>query len=146
MAMPVRARVEPRQKAFIVNEDPEVLNQAYNKVLGNGGESMLPEEVKWLAVTHKSFDHGRRGFNDRLAFLGRLMRVHSMFWRGADVMIRKEDSRPAVLACAAERTSSISTTSRRFSSSGAAGTGKSVSALEAANPRQIPFGDGGVKV
>ena len=31
---------------------------------------MLEEEIKWLAVTHKSFDHGRRGFNDRLAFLG----------------------------------------------------------------------------
>lgn len=32
---------------------------------------MLSDETKWLAVTHKSFDHGRRGFNDRLAFLGR---------------------------------------------------------------------------
>ncbi|KAJ8125564.1 hypothetical protein O1611_g8075 [Lasiodiplodia mahajangana] len=32
---------------------------------------MLPDELKWLAVTHKSFDQGRRGFNDRLAFLGR---------------------------------------------------------------------------
>lgn len=31
---------------------------------------MLTEDVKWLAVTHKSYDHGRRGFNDRLAFLG----------------------------------------------------------------------------
>jgi len=26
---------------------------------------------QWLALTHKSFDHGRRGFNDRLAFLGK---------------------------------------------------------------------------
>jgi len=32
---------------------------------------VLTEEVKWLAVTHKSFDQGRRGFNDRLAFFGR---------------------------------------------------------------------------
>jgi large subunit ribosomal protein L15 len=31
---------------------------------------VLDEEAKWLAVTHKSFDHGRRGFNDRLAYLG----------------------------------------------------------------------------
>lgn len=31
---------------------------------------MLSDEVKWLAVTHKSFDHGRRGFNDRLAYIG----------------------------------------------------------------------------
>jgi large subunit ribosomal protein L15 len=28
---------------------------------------------QWLAITHKSFDHGRRGFNDRLAFLGKRM-------------------------------------------------------------------------
>ena len=28
-------------------------------------------ESQWLAVTHKSFDHARRGFNDRLAFLGK---------------------------------------------------------------------------
>ena len=27
--------------------------------------------LQWLAVTHKSFDHARRGFNDRLAFLGK---------------------------------------------------------------------------
>jgi len=26
---------------------------------------------QWLAVTHKSFDHARRGFNDRLAFFGK---------------------------------------------------------------------------
>lgn len=31
---------------------------------------MLSEETKWLAVTNKSFDAGRRGFNDRLAFFG----------------------------------------------------------------------------
>lgn len=31
----------------------------------------MPEEIKWLAVTHKSFDHARRGFNDKLAFLGK---------------------------------------------------------------------------
>lgn len=39
-------------------------------VLGNGGNELLTEEVKWLAVTHKSFDHGRRGYNDRLALMG----------------------------------------------------------------------------
>lgn len=33
---------------------------------------MLSEEIKWLAVTHKSFDQGRRGYNDRLALLGML--------------------------------------------------------------------------
>lgn len=40
-------------------------------MLGPGGDKVLSDEVKWLAVTHKSFDHGRRGHNDRLAFLGR---------------------------------------------------------------------------
>lgn len=40
-------------------------------MLGPNGDKVLSDEVKWLAVTHKSFDHGRRGFNDRLAYLGR---------------------------------------------------------------------------
>jgi len=31
---------------------------------------MLSEEVKWLAITHRSFDQGRRGFNDRLTNMG----------------------------------------------------------------------------
>ncbi|KAI9807218.1 MAG: hypothetical protein M1825_005936 [Sarcosagium campestre] len=42
----------------------------YVRLLGPNGHRLLTEEVKWLAVTHKSFDHGRRGFNDRLATLG----------------------------------------------------------------------------
>ena len=55
---------------YPVNEDPEKLDRVYERVLGPDGHKMLTEEVKWLAVTHKSFDHGRRGYNDRLAFLG----------------------------------------------------------------------------
>ena len=39
---------------------------------------MLTEEVKWLAVTHKSFDHGKRGYNDRLAFLGMGLALSSL--------------------------------------------------------------------
>lgn len=70
MAMPARTRRAPQQAPFLVNEDPAVLDEAYRKMLGQGGDQMLPEELKWLAVTHKSFDHARRGFNDRLAFLG----------------------------------------------------------------------------
>lgn len=42
----------------------------YNRLLGREGDKMLPEEVKWLAVTHKSFDYGRRGFNTKLAYFG----------------------------------------------------------------------------
>lgn len=57
-------------EVFQVNTSSSVLNEAYVNVLGNGGDEVLPEEVKWLAVTHKSFDHGRRGYNDRLALLG----------------------------------------------------------------------------
>ena len=57
-------------KVWKVNNDPARLDDMYNKLLGPGGSKMLPEELKWLAVTHKSFDQGRRGFNDRLALMG----------------------------------------------------------------------------
>ncbi|KAI9755111.1 MAG: hypothetical protein M1815_005203 [Lichina confinis] len=53
------------------NSDPELLDRVYVRLLGAEGDKLLSEEVKWLAVTHKSFDQGRRGYNDRLAFLGR---------------------------------------------------------------------------
>jgi len=76
MAMPVRTRMRATDQRFEVNDKPEVLDQAYTRMLGKGGDAMLPEEVKWLAVTHKSFDHGRRGSNDRLAFLGMSTGIH----------------------------------------------------------------------
>ena len=60
---------------FPINRNPEVLDSVYVRVLGEGGDRALTEEVKWLAVTHKSFDHGRRGYNDRLAFLGTMSSV-----------------------------------------------------------------------
>ncbi|KAL0943234.1 mitochondrial 54S ribosomal protein mL57 [Colletotrichum truncatum] len=61
----------PARSVWKVNDDPKKLDQMYARFLGRDGDKMLPEEVKWLAVTHKSFDQGRRGFNDRLAYLGR---------------------------------------------------------------------------
>ncbi|KAI0437954.1 RNase III domain-containing protein [Xylaria telfairii] len=61
----------PSRSVWKCNDDMNKLDQALNNFLGRDGERMLPEELKWLAVTHKSFDQGRRGFNDRLAFLGR---------------------------------------------------------------------------
>jgi large subunit ribosomal protein L15 len=71
----------PRNKVWAVNNDPARLDDVYNRLLGPGGSKMLPEELKWLAVTHKSFDQGRRGFNDRLALLGmflpRLTHTHT---------------------------------------------------------------------
>ncbi|KAJ4346804.1 uncharacterized protein N0V89_010736 [Didymosphaeria variabile] len=71
MMAPFRVRPKPRGPEFKVNDDPRRLDDAYSRMLGPGGDKVLSDEVKWLAVTHKSFDHGRRGFNDRLAFLGR---------------------------------------------------------------------------
>ena len=70
MRAPFRTRPVTSNTGYEVNESSTVLDEVYVNLLGRGGEKMLDEEVKWLAVTHKSFDHGRRGFNDRLAFLG----------------------------------------------------------------------------
>lgn len=71
MKAPFRSKPPPfKPNDFAVNEDPALLDQVYVEVLGKNGDKVLTEEVKWLAVTHKSFDHGRRGYNDRLAFLG----------------------------------------------------------------------------
>ncbi|KAI0456842.1 RNase III domain-containing protein [Xylaria acuta] len=73
MKAPFSPRItrDPAPSRWHVNDDPEKLDNALNNFLGRDGARMLPEELKWLAVTHKSFDQGRRGFNDRLAFLGR---------------------------------------------------------------------------
>jgi large subunit ribosomal protein L15 len=38
---------------------------------GTTPASMLSDETKWLAITHKSFDQGKRGFNERLSLLGK---------------------------------------------------------------------------
>lgn len=67
---PQSKKVVPYQ----VNEDPAVLSNFYERLLDSKVEAAaIPEEVQWVAVTHKSFDHGRRGFNERLAFLGKQM-------------------------------------------------------------------------
>jgi large subunit ribosomal protein L15 len=63
---------DPRRKTWKVNEDPKRLDAMYNRLLGRDGDKMLPEEIKWLAVTHKSFDYGRRGYNTKLAYFGGL--------------------------------------------------------------------------
>ena len=71
----MRAPPKPPRKPFVkplqVNTDAKKLDKMYSTFLGADGESLLSEETKWLAVTHKSFDFGRRGFNDRLSFLGK---------------------------------------------------------------------------
>ncbi|MCJ1382003.1 hypothetical protein MMC17_005115 [Xylographa soralifera] len=71
MNAPVRMRQHKPNNDYRVNEDPQRLDQIYVQVLGQDGDKMLSDEVKWLAVTHKSFDQGRRGYNDRLAFFGK---------------------------------------------------------------------------
>ena len=76
MTAPVRSKPPVWNNAFVVNEDPQVLDKFYVKVLGKDGHRMLTNEVKWLAVTHKSFDHGRRGYNERLSFLGVMKSPH----------------------------------------------------------------------
>lgn len=72
MTAPFQPRIKDPSKAYECNSDPAKLDRMYNTFLGRGGDKLLTDEVKWLAVTHKSFDQGRRGFNDRLAFLGQL--------------------------------------------------------------------------
>ncbi|KAI1390755.1 ribonuclease-III-like-domain-containing protein [Hypoxylon trugodes] len=67
---------DPSRSAWEVNEDPNKLDEVLNNILGRDGDRMLPDELKWLAVTHKSFDQGRRGFNDRLGYLGRQICAH----------------------------------------------------------------------
>lgn len=61
---------DPANSIWHVNEDPAKLDDFYERFLGHHGSRMLPEELRWLAVTHKSFDYGRRGFNTKLAFFG----------------------------------------------------------------------------
>ncbi|TAQ83971.1 hypothetical protein B7494_g7697 [Chlorociboria aeruginascens] len=65
-----KKRIEDTE-SWRCNEDPARLDNFYIKFLGRGGDRVLTEDVKWLAITHKSFDQGRRGYNDKLAFFGR---------------------------------------------------------------------------
>jgi large subunit ribosomal protein L15 len=51
-----------------VNDDAQKLDDVFLKLAGK--DLGLTNEVKWQAVTHKSFDHGRQPFNSKLTFLG----------------------------------------------------------------------------
>jgi large subunit ribosomal protein L15 len=70
MKMPFQVRKPAFQEQFVVNEDPEKLHRVYDRILGKDGWQALSEDTRWLAITHKSFDQGRRGFNARLSYLG----------------------------------------------------------------------------
>ncbi|TID22702.1 gb [Venturia nashicola] len=69
--MPFRVRPMTKNNEFNCCKDPQKLNEMYIKFFGEGGNQWLLEETKWLAITHKSFDQGKRGFNDRLSYLGK---------------------------------------------------------------------------
>ncbi|CAZ86303.1 unnamed protein product [Tuber melanosporum] len=56
-------------RPFAVNDDPARLNEMYTTLLGR--DMGLTDEVKWQAVTHKSFDHGHQPFNEKLAIYGK---------------------------------------------------------------------------
>ncbi|ODH51040.1 hypothetical protein GX48_02825 [Paracoccidioides brasiliensis] len=71
MKAPVRLRGSPEIPEYPVNSDPTILDRFYIRMLGPEGDKMLSDEVKWQIVTHKSFDQGRRGFNERLSYLGK---------------------------------------------------------------------------
>ncbi|KAI9757528.1 MAG: hypothetical protein M4579_003441 [Chaenotheca gracillima] len=71
MVAPVRYRSNNPHADWKVNTDTRRLDQMYDRLLGPDGHNLLTPEVRWLAVTHKSFDHGRRGYNERLALLGK---------------------------------------------------------------------------
>nr|POE65638.1 hypothetical protein CFP56_58744 [Quercus suber] len=76
MRMPLRLRPEPKGPVWKVNTEQEPVDEMYDKFLHKSGGRMegrtvLPDEIKWLALTHKSFEHGAMGNSDRLAFLGK---------------------------------------------------------------------------
>lgn len=73
MRAPYRLKPRNDNDEFPCNDDPAKLDAMYEKFLGKDAVDWLESEVKWLAITHKSFDQGRRGYNERLAFLGRKM-------------------------------------------------------------------------
>lgn len=78
---PFSLHFDSTRPEYKVNESQEVLDNFYIALLGPGGDKVLSDKLKWLAVTHKSFDQGRRGFNDRLGFLGMFFfcRLHLFF-------------------------------------------------------------------
>lgn len=70
----------PDVKPIKINTDQRRLDNVYVQFLGRGGDKMLSDETKWIAITNKSFDSGRRGFNDRLAFFGTLFCTELLPW------------------------------------------------------------------
>jgi len=76
-----RAPVRHRRTAqeFKVNDNQAVLDEMYGKLLGPQRVEILTPELRWQAVTHASFDHGRQPYNNKLAFLGMDLEVACLF-------------------------------------------------------------------
>lgn len=73
MTAPFPSKARNRNDDYPCNEDPELLDNVLEAVVGTsvrGTDFFLEEEIKWLAVTHKSYQHGTVGMNDRMALLG----------------------------------------------------------------------------
>lgn len=87
MTAPVRSKPPVFENDFPVNESQQRLDDVFDNVLGRKGHQMLPKELMWLAVTHKSFDHGKRGYNDRLAFFGLIQTPHEPVGTGAETKV-----------------------------------------------------------
>ncbi|KEF54924.1 uncharacterized protein A1O9_09367 [Exophiala aquamarina CBS 119918] len=61
MKAPFSARLKSDNvRPLKINSDPRKLDQVYVSFLGQDGDKLLSDETKWLAVTAKSYDHGRR--------------------------------------------------------------------------------------
>ncbi|BFZ60007.1 hypothetical protein YB2330_001029 [Saitoella coloradoensis] len=74
---------------FDVNDDIEAVQAQIKKLTGE----TLPDELAWQAVTHKSFAHGKEGYNDKLAFMGRrVLKFHL-----ALQLSSRESSRPSAI-------------------------------------------------
>lgn len=87
MTAPVRSKPPVLGNEFPINESQELLDEVFDNVLGRKGHEMLPKEAMWLAVTHKSFDHGKRGYNDRLAFFGLIQTTYESIGTGTDTKV-----------------------------------------------------------
>lgn len=57
------------RQPYIVNDNPKMLDAMYKDLFG-ADEFGLENGLKWQAVTHKSFDHGRQPYNEKLALMG----------------------------------------------------------------------------
>lgn len=112
--------------------DPSSIQSTLARIGVPGGASSLPDPLAAQVFTHKSFNHGKSGYNEKLAFLGR--RVLEL--RLSQYLLSRPSSGPATAAS----TSSTSNDERTGAREGGAGVdvdsdgtidGRDVSVLKA---------------